>query len=74
MITLSIALVWKLLLPLLVVVALLDWLTASDCRKVGLLRKQGLSQRATASRLGLSRHAVSKLCKVLQQERHVQYV
>lgn len=61
----AIAFFWKLLLPLLVVVALLDWLTASDSRKVGLLRKQGLSQRAIASRLGISRHAVAKLCKVL---------
>jgi transcriptional regulator len=65
MTTLFIAFSWKLLLPLLVVVALLDWLTASDCRKVGLLRQRGLSQRAIAGRLGISRHAVSKLCKAL---------
>ena len=61
----AIAFSWKLLLPLLVVVALLDLLTASDQRKVGLLRKQGMSQRAIASRLGISRHAVAKLCKAL---------
>ena len=61
----AIAFSWKLLLPLLVVVALLDLLTASDERKVGLLRKQGMSQRAIAGRLGISRHAVVKLCKAL---------
>jgi len=65
MVTLAIALAWKLLLPLLVVVALLDLLTASDERKVSLLRKQGMSQRAIAGRLGISRHAVAKLCKAL---------
>ena len=67
MTTLFIAFSWKLLLPLLVVVALLDWLTASDQRKVTLLRQRGLSQRAIASRLDISRHAVSKLCKASQQ-------
>jgi hypothetical protein len=61
----AIAFSWKLLLPLLVVVALLDLLTASDQRKVRLLRKQGMSQRAIAGRLGISRHAVAKLCKAL---------
>ena len=61
----AIAFSWKLLLPLLVVVALLDLLTASDQRRVGLLRKQGMSQRAIAGRLGISRHAVAKLCKAL---------
>jgi hypothetical protein len=61
----AIAFSWKLLLPLLVVVALLDLLTASDERKVSLLRKQGMSQRAIAGRLGISRHAVAKLCKAL---------
>lgn len=69
----AIAFSWKLLLPLLVAVALLDWFTASDSRKVGLLRKQGLSQRAIASRLGISRHAVSKFCKALQQDRQARY-
>ena len=61
----AIAFSWKLLLPLLVVVALLDLLTASDQRKVSLLRKQGMSQRAIAGRLGISRYAVAKLCKAL---------
>ena len=61
----AIAFSWKLLLPLLVVVALLDLLTASDQRKVSLLRKQGMSQRAIAGLLGISRHAVAKLCKAL---------
>jgi len=65
MTALFIAFFWKLLLPLLVVVAVLDWLTASDQRKVILLRKGGLSQRAIAKRLGISRHAVSKLCNAL---------
>jgi len=32
---------------------------------VSLLRKQGMSQRAIAGRLGISRHAVAKLCKAL---------
>jgi transcriptional regulator len=65
MISFAIAFFWKLLLPLLVVVAVLDLLTSSDKRKVNLLRRQGMSQRAIAGRLGISRHAVAKLCKAL---------
>lgn len=58
MIATTFLLIWKLLLPLLVMVALIDWLTASDDRRIRILRSTGLSQRAIADRLNLSRYRV----------------
>jgi DNA-binding CsgD family transcriptional regulator len=58
MITTTFLLIWKLLLPLLVLVALIDWLTASDHRRVRILQRAGHSQRAIADRLNLSRYRV----------------
>lgn len=34
MLTTALLIIWKLLLPLLVVVAVIDWLTASDDRRI----------------------------------------
>jgi len=51
------ALFW-LIVPLLVAVALIDLATASPARRAWILRKSGLSQRAIAQRLGVSRYRV----------------
>ena len=58
MISLCFALVWKLILPALLLVALVDLATMSTDRRVRLLRRDGLSQAAIASRLGVSRYRV----------------
>jgi hypothetical protein len=60
MLTTTILVIWKLIIPLLVVVALIDWLTASDDRRILILRRTGLSQRQIADRLQLSRYRVRK--------------
>ena len=51
-------LLFWLLVPLLVLVALIDLATASTDRKARILRRDGLSQQAIASRLGISRYRV----------------
>jgi hypothetical protein len=51
------ALFW-LIAPLLVAVALVDLATASPARRAWILRQSGLSQRAIAERLGVSRYRV----------------
>jgi hypothetical protein len=58
MITTTFFLIWKLLLPLLVLVALIDWLTASDQRRVRILQRAGHSQRRIADRLNITRYRV----------------
>jgi hypothetical protein len=50
--------IWKLLLPLLVLVALIDWLTASTDRRIRILRRAGHSQQRIADRLGITRYRV----------------
>lgn len=60
MITTTFLLIWKLFLPLLIIVALIDWLTASTDRRVRLLRRTGLSQQQIANRLQISRYQVRK--------------
>ena len=52
------ALVWKLLLPALLIVGLVDVLTQSQSQRIRRLHRGGLSQRSIASRLGVSRYAV----------------
>jgi len=54
----SFSLLFWLLVPLLVLVALIDLATASTDRKARILRRDGLSQQAIASRLGISRYKV----------------
>jgi hypothetical protein len=58
MIATTLLLIWKLILPLLLVVAVIDWLTASDDRRVRVLHRTGLSQRQIADRLNITRHRV----------------
>jgi hypothetical protein len=54
------SLVWKLLLPALLLVAVVDVLTQSQPQRIRRLHRGGLSQRSIASRLGLSRYQVQK--------------
>jgi DNA-binding NarL/FixJ family response regulator len=58
MIPLLFALVWKLLLPALLLVAVIDVLTQSQPQRIRRLARSGKSQRAIASQLGVSRYAV----------------
>lgn len=60
MLTTTFLVIWKLLLPLLVLVAVIDWLTASTDRRVQLLHRTGLTQRQIAARLNLTRYRVRK--------------
>lgn len=60
MITTAFIVIWKLLLPLLVLIALIDWLTASDDRRIRLLTRAGHSQRQIASRLNITRYRVRR--------------
>jgi hypothetical protein len=60
MLTATLLVIWKLLLPLLVLVAVLDWLTASTDRRVRLLARTGLTQRQIADRLNVTRYRVRK--------------
>ena len=60
MLTITAFVIWKLLLPLLVLVAIIDWLTASDDRRIRVLVRTGLSQRQVADRLNLTRYRVRK--------------
>lgn len=53
-------LIWKLLIPLLVIIAVIDWLTASDDRRIIILRRTGMSQRRIAERLNLTTYRVRK--------------
>jgi len=56
--TVTLSLLFWLLLPLLFVVAVIDCATMSQPRRVRLLRSAGLSQSAIADRLQISRHRV----------------
>jgi hypothetical protein len=60
MLTTTVLVIWKLLIPMLLLVAVIDWLTASDDRRVRVLRRTGLSQQQIATRLNLSRYRVRK--------------
>jgi DNA-binding NarL/FixJ family response regulator len=58
MIPLLFALAWKLLLPALLLVAVVDVLTQSQPQRIRRLARSGKSQRSIASQLGVSRYAV----------------
>ena len=60
MITTIFLAIWKLFLPLLFLVAAIDWLTASTDRRVRVLRSIGMSQQRIAERLNLSTYRVRK--------------
>ena len=51
-------LVWKVFLPALFIVALVDVLTQTRSQRIRRLSRAGQSQRAIASRLGVSRYQV----------------
>ena len=52
------ALAWKLLLPALLLIALVDVLTQSPPQRIRRLSRAGLSQRAIAQRCAVSRYRV----------------
>jgi hypothetical protein len=58
MLTTTLLLIWKLFLPLLVLVAIIDWLTASTDRRVRILRRAGHTQQRIADRLKITRYRV----------------
>ena len=58
MISFSLAAIFKVAFLLLAVVAVVDLLTMSQPRRVRVLSRSGLSQRAIASRLNVSRYRV----------------
>ena len=58
MFSLSLAAIFKVAFLLFAVVAVVDLLTMSQPRRVRMLARSGLSQRAIASRLGITRHRV----------------
>lgn len=60
MLTATLLVIWKLLLPLLFMVAVIDWLTSSDDRRIRVLHSTGLSQHQIADRLNLSRYRVRR--------------
>ena len=60
MFTTILLVIWKLFLPLLFVIAVIDWLTASADRRVRVLRSTGMSQQQIAQRLNLSTYRVRK--------------
>ena len=58
MFSILLALAWKVFLPALLIVALADVLTQSRSQQIRRLSRAGQSQRAIASRLGVSRYQV----------------
>lgn len=60
MLTITALVIWKLLLPLLILIAVIDWLTASDDRRIRVLAATGISQRQIADRLHLTRYRVRR--------------
>jgi DNA invertase Pin-like site-specific DNA recombinase len=60
MLPVLLALVWKVFLPALFIVALVDVLTQTQPQRIRRLHRGGLSQRSIASRLGVSRYQVQK--------------
>ena len=54
----TLSLAWAVLLPLLLLVILIDLATMSPERRIRLLKRSGLSQRAIPDRLGISRYRV----------------
>lgn len=63
MLTLSavLALAWKLLLPLLLLVAVVDVLTQTQQQRIRRLSRAGFSQRAIAERCAVSRYRVRQV-------------
>ena len=64
MFSLLFAFLFKALLPALMLVALVDWLTMSRDRKARTLRHQGFTYRQIGARLGFSASTARRLCLV----------
>jgi DNA invertase Pin-like site-specific DNA recombinase len=60
MVAILLALIWKLFIPAILLIALVDVLTQSQPQRIRRLVRAGQSQRAIASRLGVSRYQVQK--------------
>jgi hypothetical protein len=60
MLTTTFLVIWKLILPMLVLVAIIDWLTASTDRRVRILRRAGYTQQRIADRLKITIYRVRK--------------
>ena len=58
MLTATLLVIWKLLLPLLLMVAVIDLLTMTPDRRIRFLHSTGLSQRQIVTRLNLTRYRV----------------
>ena len=58
MTSLLLAFVFKFFIPLLVLVALVDILSATQAQRIQRLSKAGYSQRSIAERLGVTRYRV----------------
>ena len=56
--TIAILVIWKLFIPLLILIAAIDWLTSSADRRILILRRTGLSQQQIADRLHITRYRV----------------
>ena len=54
----TLATLFWLIVPVLVLIALIDLTTASAARRARIWRQSGLSQRAIADRMGVSRYRV----------------
>jgi len=54
----TLSLAFWLIVPVLVLIALIDLATASPARRAHIWQRSGLSQRAIAERLGVSRYRV----------------
>ena len=54
----TLSFLWAVLLPLLLLVVLIALATMSPARRIRLLKRSGLSQRAIADRLGVTRYRV----------------
>jgi len=63
MFSLLFAFLFKALLPALLLVALIDWLTMSRDRKARTLRRQGLTYAKISSRLSCSPTIARRLCQ-----------
>jgi DNA invertase Pin-like site-specific DNA recombinase len=60
MVGILLALIWKLFIPAILLIALVDILTQSQPQRIRRLARSGHSQRAIAFRLGVSRYQVQK--------------
>jgi DNA invertase Pin-like site-specific DNA recombinase len=60
MVGILLALIWKLFIPAILLIALVDVLTQSQPQRIRRLARAGQSQRSIASRLGVSRYQVQK--------------